>query len=159
MNQNQQVLLFQQDSGLRQNAVCHICGRDNFRGGRGLRIHQSKNAVCREMQLELEARMAIAEAAQTGEGHAVAGQAQEDGEHVPQPTTLVGKSLSAVRELVGAIAKLMSWICKIIYSLLLMFLGLSNVYFLYLYFTEKIPIVSKTTYLLSPNFEEEFRLM
>lgn len=146
-------------TGVYLDAVCHICGRDNFRGGRGLRIHQSKNAVCREMQLELEARMAIAEAAQTGEGHAVAGQAQEDGEHVPQPTTLVGKSLSAVRELVGAIAKLMSWICKIIYSLLLMFLGLSNVYFLYLYFTEKIPIVSKTTYLLSPNFEEEFRLM
>lgn len=141
------------------DAVCHICGRDNFRGGRGLRIHQSKNTVCREMQLQLEARMAIAEAAQAEEEHAVVGQVQEDGEHAPQPTTLVGKSLSAVRELIGAIAKLISWICKIIYSLLLMFFGLSNVYFLYLYFTEKIPIVSKTTYLLSPNFEEEFRLM
>lgn len=184
-----------------------------------MRIHQARNAFCREMrrlaiadealvaaaeaqaayteavQLEaarleaarleaarleaaqaqaaqLEADQMEANRVEAEEENAADEQAEEDWEtvsegegeqeqvvRVAQPTTLIGKAWAGVKEFLGAILKLIQWMLKITYSFMILCIGFTNIYFLYLYLAEKAPIINKATYLISPNFEEEFRLM
>ncbi|KAK4511862.1 mRNA 3'-end-processing protein rna14 [Mucor velutinosus] len=175
MEQNQQgqqvVLLGERREQEEPSAACQICRRNGFRGHKGMLIHQSKNVLCREMRRLVEAREALVGAGQAEGRNAVVERTQHEQvveeqmeqapaqEQAAQPTTLVGKACASGKEFVGAIFKLIQWIFKIIYSLMILFLGFSNIYFLYLYLTEKAPIINKSTYLLSPNFEEEFRIM
>ncbi|GAN07860.1 hypothetical protein MAM1_0180d07364 [Mucor ambiguus] len=163
------VQLEERREQLEPNAVCQICGRNGFKGAKGVQVHQSKSATCREMRLQINARAIIFAAAQVTVENGTAGHAQErqlgeeqinqEQEEFVQPIILIDKVWAGVKELVWATFKFIQWGLKIFYSLMTMFFGFSNVYFLYLYLTEKAPIINKTTFLLSPNFEEEFRVM
>lgn len=117
-----------------------------------MRIHQSKSALCREMRRLADARAALLEAEQAQE-------LQVADEQVAQSTAFIDKAWAGIKEFWGFILMLTRRMFKITYSFLILCLGLSNIYFLYLYLTEKAPIINRTTYLVSPNFEEEFRVM
>lgn len=141
-----------------------------------MQIHQLKNALCKEMRRQAEARATLAAAQATGGGNDTAEQQAENGggatveqvvedqldqqqQEQAQPRSLIRKACAAVMELVWAIFRLICWILKISYSLMITLFGICNIYFTYLYLTGKTPVNTTTTFLLSPSFEDEFRVM
>lgn len=53
------------------------------------------------------------------------------------------------------------WFLKLLYNLMIFSMGALNIYFVYIYCFENYrpPSLNKVTYLISPNFKEEFTII
>ncbi|KAI8642271.1 hypothetical protein BD408DRAFT_432543 [Parasitella parasitica] len=114
-----------------------------LRGAKGLAIHRKKNRSCQGIRTAVPLF-------------------ENDREENPGPEARQRKwyiLVIAIVVLFQGLAKCVVGTLKFVYWVLILLFGLSNTYFLYLHYSEGWPIVAKTTYLLSPDFDQEFKVV